>query len=291
MQSVEPESVITELGPVGVVRQGEGPPVLFIHGSPGGSDSSVAMGRFLVEAGFELIAPARPGYPGTELGERIEIDDQADLHAATLDALGIENAAVITWSGGGPSGYRLAVRHPEKVSALTGFASVSQRYEPPKAGIDERLIENTSFGNWVLRFLANHAPKSTISSTLAAEGDLSRKELKALVEEAMADDAQSDVVLTMARVVADHSERAGGLDNDMARFAQIEDLELGRIAAPTLVIHGTADVDVPPTHGEHAHMNIPGAEFIGMENGTHLSLFVHPEAKQVQSRVIEHFRP
>lgn len=290
MYTAEPESVQTEKGPVSLARLGEGPPVLFVHGSPGGYDSSLAMGRFLVESGFELIAPSRPGYPGTALGERTSIDAQADLHAATLDALGIERAAVITWSGGGPSGYRLAVRHPERVSALTGFASVSQRYEPPKAGIDERLIENTSFGNWVLRFLADHAPKSTVSSTLAVEGDLSRKELKALVEEAMADERQSGVVLTMARVVADHAERAGGLDNDMARFGEIEDLELGRIAAPTLVIHGTADVDVPPAHGEHAATNIPGAEFIGMKNGNHLSLFVHPEAEAVQSRVTDHFR-
>ena len=106
------ETVDTDLGPVGLVRAGSGPPVLMIHGTPGGTDSSLAMGRFLVAGGFHLIAPARPGYPGTELGGRQTIDDQADLHAALLDALGIERAAVITWSGGGPSGYRLAVRHP-----------------------------------------------------------------------------------------------------------------------------------------------------------------------------------
>lgn len=284
------DSIQTNLGTVGFTIQGSGPPVLFIHGSPGGTDSSLAMGRFLIEAGFQLIAPARPGYPGTELGERGGIDDQADLHAALLDALGVERAAVITWSGGGPSGYRLAVRHSDRVAALTGFASVSQKYTPPKEGFDEKLIENTSAGNWLLRFLADHAPKSTVSSTLAAEGDLGRKDLKALVDEAMNDEAEKDVVLTMARVVADHANRAGGLENDMARFGEIDDLELDKISAPSLIIHGTADVDVTPDHGDHAAATIPAADLIAMEKGSHLSLFVHPEAKSVQQRVVSHFR-
>lgn len=284
------ETIKTELGTVAFAREGSGPPVLFVHGSPGGTDSSLTMGRFLVEAGFELIAPARPGYPGTLLGDLTGIDDQADLHAALLDALGINAAAVITWSGGGPSGYRLAVRHPEKVRALTAFASVSQKYTPPKEGIDEKLIENSSAGNWLLRFLADHAPKSTVSSTLAAEGDLSRKELRALVEQAMEDESQVDVVLTMAKVVADHANRAAGLENDMARFGEIEDLELKKISAPSLVIHGTADVDVTPDHGDHAAATIPGADFLAMEKGTHLSLFVHPEAGAAQQKVLELFR-
>lgn len=285
------ETVDTDLGPVGLVRAGSGPPVLMIHGTPGGTDSSLAMGRFLVAGGFHLIAPARPGYPGTELGERQTIDDQADLHAALLDALGIERAAVITWSGGGPSGYRLAVRHPEKVSALTGFASVSKRYTPPDESLDERLIENTSAGNWLLRMLARHAPKSTVSSTLAAEGDLDRKELKALVEEAMSDEDERNVVLTMAMVVADHKNRVGGMENDLARFGKIEDLQLERITAPSLIIHGTADIDVTPDHGDHATATIPGADFLAMDRGTHLSLFVHPEAGAARQRVLDHFRP
>ena len=287
-QTGEPvaEIVETAAGPVGLRRAGSGPPVLFVHGSPGGSDSSIAMGRFLVEAGFEVLAPARPGYPGTALAGGEQIDQQADLHAALLDALAIADAGVVTWSGGGPSGYRLAVRHPERVNALVAFAAVSQRWEPPKAGVDERLMENTSAGNWMLRFMADHLPKSTISATLAAEGDISKEELKALTEAAMEDDRQSEVVLTMARVVGDHKDRKDGLDNDVARFGEIENLELERIVAPTLVIHGSADTDVSPAHGDHAAATIPGAEFLSLEHGTHLALFVHPDHEEAQARAV-----
>jgi pimeloyl-ACP methyl ester carboxylesterase len=57
----EVDTVETALGPVELARAGGGPPVLFIHGTPGGWDSSVAMGRFLVEAGFEVLHPLDPG--------------------------------------------------------------------------------------------------------------------------------------------------------------------------------------------------------------------------------------
>ena len=83
------------------------------------------MGRFLVDAGFGVIAPSRPGYLGTRLDGREAIDRQADLHAALLDALGAERVGVLAWSGGGPSGYRLAVRHPGRVAGLARRASTS----------------------------------------------------------------------------------------------------------------------------------------------------------------------
>jgi pimeloyl-ACP methyl ester carboxylesterase len=257
-----------------------------VHGTPGGWDSSAAMGRFLVEAGFELIAPARPGYQGTSLEGRGSIDAQADLHAALLDALGHPAAGVITWSGGGPSGYRLAVRHPHRVSALVAAAAVSGAYTPPDEDLETRLMLNTSPGNWVLRMLAAHAPKTTVAATLGAEGDLTKEELKALTAEAMADEHQRDVVLTMAEVVGDYAGRRTGIDNDWAQFGAIDSLELERVAAPTLIVNGDADSDVPPAHSDFAATTIPGAGRETMDRGTHLCLWVHPGADPVQARVI-----
>jgi pimeloyl-ACP methyl ester carboxylesterase len=45
-------TIQTKKGPIEVGRRGSGPPVLFVHGTPGGADSSLAMGWFLAEAGF-----------------------------------------------------------------------------------------------------------------------------------------------------------------------------------------------------------------------------------------------
>jgi pimeloyl-ACP methyl ester carboxylesterase len=151
-------------------------------------------------------------------------------------------------------------------------------------------MEKTGFGNWVLREMVAHMPKSTVSATLKAEGDLSKDELKALAAEAMANEAERDVVLTMANVVGDYAHRKDGMENDIARYAEIESLELEQVKAPTLVVVGSADADVSPTHSDYAAATIPGAEKLVMDRGTHLCLFVHPEAASVQARVVEHLR-
>jgi pimeloyl-ACP methyl ester carboxylesterase len=123
------------------------------------------MGRFLVDAGFEVIAPSRPGYLGTPLDGRGSIDDHADVLVALLDALGVERAGLLTWSGGGPTGYRLAVRHADRVCALVAFAAVSRSCTEPNASLEERLLMKTGAGNWLLRFLAVHARSTSAGDT------------------------------------------------------------------------------------------------------------------------------
>jgi pimeloyl-ACP methyl ester carboxylesterase len=283
-------TVETALGPVEVARVGAGEAVLFIHGTPGGWDSSVAMGRFLVDAGFELIAASRPGYLGTPLANLRSIDAQADLHAALLDALGRERAGVVTWSGGGPAGYRLAVRHSERVSALVAFAAVAHALPEPKASAEERLVMKTAAGNWLLRFLTAHVPHQVVSATLRAEGDLSKEELKELVAEMFDDERRRELVLNMAGVVGDYPVRRAGIENDWMQLGRITTLELERIETPTLVVNGSADADVPPEHSGYAATAIPDAERLIMDRGTHLCLFVHPEAEAAQARVVEKLR-
>jgi pimeloyl-ACP methyl ester carboxylesterase len=98
-----------------------------------------------------------------------------------------------------------------------------------------------------------------VTQTLKAEGSLSRDDLHDLVAEALRDDRKLEVVLTMANVVGDYAHRRAGMENDWARFAEIDSLELENVKVRTLVITGTADSDVPPQHSAHAAAAIPGA--------------------------------
>ncbi|MFA9270035.1 MAG: alpha/beta fold hydrolase [Baekduiaceae bacterium] len=282
----ELRTVATARGPVEVGTLGTGPPVLVVHGMPGGADQALAMGGFLADAGFAVIAPSRPGYLGTPLSSGASIDEQADLLDALLDALGHDRAGLLTWSGGGPSGYRLAIRHPARVSAIVAAAALSGQFTPGKETLDERLMLTTSAGNWLLRFLAVHMPKTTVKSTLQAEGDLTKDQLRAVTAEALADEDQTELVLAMANAAADHAHRHEGIANDRAAFAEIASLELERIATPTLIVHGSADADVPPEHSERAAATIPGADSVTLDGGTHLALWVHPEAAAVQERAV-----
>ena len=78
--------------------------------------------------------------------------------------------------------------------------------------------------------------------------------------------------------------RKVGLRHDLDLIASLPPLGLESIRCPTLIVHGTADSDVPPEHGTSAAASIPGAELLELERGTHLAFFVHPDAAPAQAR-------
>lgn len=285
-----PEIAQTDLGPVEYETRGQGRPVLVVHGTPGGHDQAAAMAGFLPTDAFHAILPSRPGYLGTPLEGRETIDQQADLHAALLDHLGVGPVGVLCWSGGGPSTYRLAVRHPERVDAIVSLTAVSQRYPQAKQDVGDRLMFRTRPGNWMLRMLAAHAPKQLIAATEQSEGDLTKEQLKAHVDAVFADPVRRDFVLALDATVAQDRTRRAGFDNDMAQYDAISDLELERIAARTLVVWGDVDTDVPPAHSEHAVAAIPGAQSLVLAGGTHLAFYTHDDAAAAQARALEVLR-
>lgn len=285
----EPTAAETALGEVEYADLGEGPPVLVVHGTPGGSDQAVLMGRFLAANGFRVIAPSRPGYLGTKLTDELATPDaQADLHAALLDALGVDRAAVLAWSGGGPSSYRLAAKHPGRVSALAATSCVSRRYAVEKTTTDGFMF-GTAIGNWLMRVLVAHAPDQVVQGELDSEGDLTKEQLEARTKAVMADEEKSAFALGMALTVSTRAERKPGYENDLAQFAAIDSLELERIEAPTLLLQGAVDTDVPPEFSRFAAERIPGAELIEIEAGTHLALYLSDDAAALQTRVRDHF--
>jgi pimeloyl-ACP methyl ester carboxylesterase len=282
----EPKTIATELGDVEYIEAGTGDPVLFVHGSPGGCDQGSIMSAFLVAAGMRAVAPSRVGYLGTPLGADGSIDHQADLHAALMTALGVDRFAVVCWSGGGPSSYRLAVRHPGRVRALVAQAAVSRRFDW-HLGADDRLMLGTSAGNWLVRAMADHAPKQFISATLGAEGDLTKAQLAELTEQVYDDPVKRAFVLELGHTVSFRGPRKKGMSNDERLFPAIEDLELPRISAPTLLVHGAVDTDVAPSYSSFAAGQIPGAELLTVDAGTHLAVYTAGDSDRVQGRILE----
>jgi pimeloyl-ACP methyl ester carboxylesterase len=97
------------------------PVVLLLHGFP----TSSFMFRELIPrlAGqFRVIAPDLPGFGFTEVPEGRKYTYSFDALARTMeaftDAIGLNRYAIYVFDYGAPTGLRLAMAHPERVSAI-----------------------------------------------------------------------------------------------------------------------------------------------------------------------------
>lgn len=112
------------------VDEGEGPPIVFIHGLGGQLHHFrhplfPAMGE-----GSRLIAIDRPGSGySTRPGGGERIPEQAATIAKFIDVLGLERPVVVGHSLGGAIALRLALDFPGKVSALALISPLT-RYIP-----------------------------------------------------------------------------------------------------------------------------------------------------------------
>src|SRR6516165_4015488 len=104
-----------ESGPI------EAPVILLLHGFP----TAGHMFRDLIPelaAHYRVIAPDLPGFGNTVAPPRgvftYSFDSLADVMAGFVDALGLNRYALYTFDYGAPVGLRLALRYPERISAI-----------------------------------------------------------------------------------------------------------------------------------------------------------------------------
>ena len=110
--------ITTRCGAIEYQERGAGVPLLMVHGSGGGHDQGMAFAGGLAQRGIRVIAMSRFGYLRTPMPADASPAAQADAHVCLLDALGIQQAAVLGGSAGGPSALQMAIRHPDRVSAM-----------------------------------------------------------------------------------------------------------------------------------------------------------------------------
>jgi pimeloyl-ACP methyl ester carboxylesterase len=99
----------------------DAPVVLLLHGFP----SSSFMFRELIPRladRYRVIAPDLPGFGFTEVPEGRQYTYSFDALAGTIEAfteaLGLTRYAIYVFDYGAPTGFRLAMRHPERVTAI-----------------------------------------------------------------------------------------------------------------------------------------------------------------------------
>lgn len=258
--------VLTSAGPVEYAEAGRGPTVFSIHGAGGGWDQGLTIAGDLRTAGYHIVAPSRFGYLRTPLPADASPQAQADAHAALLDALGIDKAAVIAFSAGAPSAMQLAIRHPDRVTAL--ILVVPAAYVPRPDGETsmrtppglERLF-TTALQSDLLYWASRHsAPETLIRTVLGTPPE-------DLENVSLAERERIDEILDQILPI---SSRRPGLMNDAKVTGSLERYALEKIVAPTLLVSVADDGYGTFAGARYSAEHIPDSRFIAYAKGGHM---------------------
>jgi pimeloyl-ACP methyl ester carboxylesterase len=212
------------------LENGSGQPLVFLHGA-GGVPSKAAFIPELART-FRVLAPARPGYDGST-GTCQTSRDEAEVMAAFIrQAARGGPVHLIAESAGGASGCWVAVLYPELVATLVlvAPAAFAMHRERPTQPPTADEIELVLFG-----------PHPSWSEPPTAEDRAVRER-----------NASANAALIRP---ADHNQ------------ALLE--RLREIAAPTLILWGTADRQIPPTSGQIYRQHIPNSTRIYIYGAAH----------------------
>ena len=217
-----------------------------------------AGGRFVIrydhrDTGRSVSYPAgAPGYTGADL---------AGDAAGVLDAFGRRSAHLAGVSMGGALAQQVALAHPERVDSLVLIStSPAVPGGPGRANLPPMSEELRAY------FAAEVPPPDWTERTAVIDYivDYERR-----LEAAEYFD-EAHVRALVERIV----DRTNDMAASAVNHARAEEGELVRgrlaeIAAPALVIHGTADPMFPYGHGEALARGIPHAELLPLEGVGH----------------------
>ena len=256
----------TRCGPIEYQEAGTGVPLLMVHGAGGGHDQGMAFAGGLAQRGIRVIAMSRFGYLRTPMPADASPAAQADAHLCLLNALGIRQAAVLGGSAGGPSAMQMAIRHPDRVIALVLLVPLA--YKPnvladsakPLAPWGEKMLMQL-IGSDFLFWAGLHVARdqviryalATPPGQVAAASPQERARVNAML----------DHILPV-------SKRAAGLRSDSVLGKNMAPYPLESIRAPTLVVSVRDDGYGTYASSQYTASRIPGAKFIGFEEGGHI---------------------
>lgn len=243
-----------------------GTPVLYFHGTPGSRRELHTQTNIADDLGLRLFAIERPGYglSDPQPGRRL-LDWPFDVEEFA-DRLGLDDFAVIGFSGGGP--YALACAHslPQRVTCAALVSSPS-----PYAAM-KSLPENLA-----LFTLARDEPRqaAAVLNTLAGDGDrlyslmtdsLPKMEKRVIAMPELATMYRQDMVASVLQGV-------DGLVQDMALIAGNWDFNLEDICRPVHLWHGLDDSLIPPAMGQYLENLLPNCRTMFLPEQGHFLLF------------------
>jgi pimeloyl-ACP methyl ester carboxylesterase len=276
-------TIDTPRGPVEFADAGSGPPILYFHGSLSGSAFVLFCERALLEDGYRLIIPHRPGFYGTPLAERTTYADCADVGALVLDHLRIDRAAVIGTSAGGPPAMSFAMRYPKRALGLVLQCAQVHRWDDADWGPKRYRWTYP----WLRRAWTRRCVCGGYNLLIRARIASARGVLKEMAGGRFAEVQDDPAALSLAEAAIESMLQLrwhfAGYCNDTTSMVCENVLSHGEVSCPTLLLYDPEDPNVPPRHAEFAASAIRRAEPLMLHAAGHL-IWVGRDAPAMRTR-------
>ena len=206
--------------------------------------------------GWRVVAPALPGFDGSDLYGESTVDAFAAHVDACCSALGITRAV---FGGLSMGGYVLLALWRRRRSLISGMLLADTRSgadSPDARGARQKMLD-----------------------TLAAQGPavIAEDVIPKLLGETTRREQPGVVALCRQRIESQPAEAIASAIRAMMTRTDAGP-SLSSIDVPTLVLVGEEDVLTPPAEAEQLHGGIPGASLVRIPRAGHLSSLENPRA-------------
>lgn len=222
---------------IAVEVQGDGEPVIMIHGLGGSSNVWAPLAAAL--ARFKTI---RPDLPGSARSSRVEgplsIDGFVRAMIRVCGATDVERAHVVAHSLGTIVAFHLAVAEPRLVRSLALFGPLTAPPDSVRAGVRARGEKARTEGDAGMQEIAD----ALVQAATSAETKAKRPVAAALVREFLM------------------RQSPEGYARTCDALADAQPADISKIACPTLLVTGDEDQIAPAQSVRHIAERIAGCE-------------------------------